>query len=118
MSCTPNCNNESLFGSLEYKKPATCGIFTHSHFTDWLQVAKATMHLVYLLFASFGLCMAESIIEEIPNYNRAMADRLAILEKKMLGLEEENKYLRLGLLTCFIDTYVANSVQNKVDEDL
>ena len=62
--------------------------------------------------------MAESIIEEIPNYNRAMADRLAILEKKMLGLEEENKYLRLDLLMCFIDTYVADSVQNKVDEDL
>ena len=92
--------------------------FTHSHFTDWLQVAKVTMHLAYLLFASFGLCMAESIIEEIPNYNQAMADRLAILEKKMLGLEEENKYLRLGLLMCFIDTFVANSVQNKVDEDL
>ena len=76
------------------------------------------MHLVYLLLASFCLCMAESIIEEIPNYNRAMADRLAILEKKMLGIEEENKYLRLDLLMCFIDTYVANSVQNKVDEDL
>jgi len=59
------------------------------------------MHLVYLLFASFGLCMAESIIEEIPNYNRAMADRLAILEKKMLGLEEENKYLRTkSMKTC------------------
>ena len=27
LSCTPNCNNESLFWSLEYKKPATCGIF-------------------------------------------------------------------------------------------
>ena len=76
------------------------------------------MHLAYLLFASFGLCMAESIIEKIRNHNQATADRLAILEKKMLGLEEENKYLRLGLLTCFIDTYVANSVQNKVDEDL
>ena len=61
------------------------------------------MHLVYLLFASFGLCMAESTIEEIPNYNRAMADRLAILEKKMLGLEEENKYLRLGFMLCFLD---------------
>ena len=47
-----------------------------------------------------------------------MADRLAILEKKMLGLEEENKYLRFDLLMCFIDTYVADSVQNKVDEDL
>ena len=47
--------------------------------------------------------MAESIIEEIPNYNRAMADRLAILEKKMLGLEEENKYLRLGFMLCFLD---------------
>ena len=92
--------------------------FTHSHFTAWLQVSQATMHLAYLLFASFGLCMAESIIEEIPNYNQAMADRLAILEKKMLGLEEENKYLRLDLLMCFIDTYVANSVQDKVDEDL
>ena len=76
------------------------------------------MHLVYLLLASVGLCMAESNIEEIPNYNQAMADRLAILEKKMLGLEEENKYLRLDLLMCFIDTYVADSVQNKVDEDL
>jgi len=74
---------------------------THSHFTDWLQVAKVTMHLAYLLFASFGLCMAESIIEEIPNYNQAMADRLAILEKKMLGLEEENKYLRTkSMKTC------------------
>ena len=92
--------------------------FTHSHFTAWLQVSQATMHLAYLLFAIFGLCMAESIIEKIRNHNQATADRLAILEKKMLGLEEENKYLRLGLLTCFIDTYVANSVQNKVDEDL
>ena len=61
------------------------------------------MHLAYLLFASVGLCMAESIIEEIPNYNQAMADRLAILEKKMLGLEEENKYLRLGFMLCFLD---------------
>ena len=61
------------------------------------------MHLAYLLFASFGLCMAESIIEEIPNYNQAMADRLVILEKKMLGLEEENKYLRLGFMLCFLD---------------
>ena len=77
--------------------------FTHTHLTAWLQVSQATMHLAYLLFASFGLCMAESIIEEIPNYNQAMADRLVILEKKMLGLEEENKYLRLGFMLCFLD---------------
>merc|ERR1712013_580124 len=76
---------------------------THSHFTDWLQVSQATMHLAYLLFARFGLCMAswQSIIEETPNYNQATADRLAILEKKMLGLEEENKYLRTkSMKTC------------------
>ena len=55
------------------------------------------MHLAYLiLVASAGFCLGESIIEEIPNHNEALADRLALLEKKMMGLEEENKYLRLG----------------------
>ena len=54
------------------------------------------MHLAYLvLVISSGLCLGESFIEEIPNHNEALADRLALLEKKMMGLEEENKYLRL-----------------------
>ena len=49
-----------------------------------------------ILVASAGFCLGESTIEEIPNHNEALADRLALLEKKMMGLEEENKYLRLG----------------------
>ena len=49
------------------------------------------MHLACLvLVASAGFCLGESIIEEIPNHNEALADRLALLEKKMMGLEEEN----------------------------
>ena len=56
------------------------------------------MHLAYLvLVASTGLCLGESFIEEIPNHNEALADRLAFLEKKMMVLKEENKYLRLVL---------------------
>jgi len=60
------------------------------------------MHLACLvLMASTGLCLAESFIEEIPNHNEALADRLALLEKKMVGLEEENKYLRTkSMKTC------------------
>ena len=48
-----------------------------------------------VLVASAGFCLGESFIEEIPNHTEALADRLALLEKKMMGLEEENKYLRL-----------------------
>jgi len=60
------------------------------------------MHLACLvLVASAGFCLGESIIEEIPNHNEALADRLALLEKKMMGLEEENKYLRTkSMKTC------------------
>jgi len=60
------------------------------------------MHLTCLaLVASTGLCFAESFIEEIPNHNEALANRLALLEKKMMGLEEENKYLRTkSMKTC------------------
>ena len=47
------------------------------------------------LVASTGLCLGESFIKEVPNRNEVLADRLALLEKKMMGLEEENKYLRL-----------------------
>ena len=54
------------------------------------------MHLACMfLVASTGLCLGESFIEEVPNHNEVLADRLALLEKKMMGLEEENKYLRL-----------------------
>jgi len=60
------------------------------------------MHLACLfLVASAGLCLGESFIEEVPNHNEALADRLALLEKKMIGLEEENKYLRTkSMKTC------------------
>ena len=59
------------------------------------------MHLACLvLVVSTGLCLGESLIEEIPDHNEALADRLALLEKKMTGLEEENKYLR-----CFLTKY-------------
>ena len=68
------------------------------------------MLLACLIVASVGLCLGDA--------DEVVDERLALLEKKMLGLEEENKYLRLDLLMCFIDTYVADSVQNKVDEDL
>ena len=60
------------------------------------QETQVRMHLACLfLVASTGLCLGESFIEEVPNHNEALADRLALLEKKMMGLEEENKYLRL-----------------------
>jgi len=60
------------------------------------------MHLACLfLVASTGLCLGESFIEEVPNHNEVLADRLALLEKKMMGLEEENKYLRTkSMKTC------------------
>jgi len=60
------------------------------------------MHLACLfLVASTGVCLGESFIEEIPNHNEVLADRLALLEKKMMGLEEENKYLRTkSMKTC------------------
>ena len=51
---------------------------------------QARMLLASLLLASVSLCLGE-----IPNHDEALADRLVLLEKKMMGLEEENKYLRL-----------------------
>ena len=76
------------------------------------------MHLACLvLVASAGFCLGESIIEEIPNHNEALADRLALLEKKMIGLEEENKYLRLVFSYGSV-WYLSSVHQNKVNEDL
>ena len=46
-----------------------------------------------LLLANVGLCLGESVMDS--SHNEVLADRLALLEKKMMGLEEENKYLRL-----------------------
>ena len=43
--------------------------------------------LACLIVASVGLCLGDQ--EEVVD------ERLALLEKKMMGLEEENKYLRL-----------------------
>ena len=75
------------------------------------------MHLACLfLVASTGVCLGESFIEEIPNHNEALANRLALLEKKMMGLEEENKYLRL--ICSNMSVSISSSVQNKVNEDL
>ena len=75
------------------------------------------MHLACLvLVASAGFCLGESIIEEIPNHNEALADRLALLEKKMMGLEEENKYLRLVFSNWSV--LISSFTQNKVNEDL
>ena len=75
------------------------------------------MHLACLfLVASIGLCLGESFIEEIPNHNEALANRLALLEKKMKGLEEENKYLRSVRSHIFV--LISSTLQNKVDEDL
>ena len=75
------------------------------------------MHLACLLLVvSSGLCLGESFIEEIPNHNEALADRLALLEKKMLGLEEENKYLRLVFSNWSV--LISSFTQNKVNEDL
>ena len=45
------------------------------------------MLLACLIVASVGLCLGDQ--EEVVD------ERLALLEKKMMGLEEENKYLRL-----------------------
>ena len=71
------------------------------------------MHLAYLiLVASAGFCLGESIIEEIPNHNEALADRLDLLEKKMMGLEEENKYLRLFFSYGSV-LYLALSIRTK-----
>ena len=75
------------------------------------------MHLACLfLVVSTGLCLGESFIEEIPNHNGALANRLALLEKKMMGLEEENKYLRS--VCSNMSVLISSSVQNKVNEDL
>ena len=46
----------------------------------------------------------------------AMDERLALLEKQMKGLEEENKYLRSVRSHIFV--LISSSLQNKVDEDL
>ena len=71
------------------------------------------MHLACLvLVASAAFCLGESIIEELPNHNEALADRLALLEKKMMGLEEENKYLRLVFSYGSV-LYLALSIRTK-----
>ena len=78
---------------------------------------QVRMHLACLfLVASTGLCLGESFIEEVPNHNEVLADRLALLEKKMLGLEEENKYLRL-VFSCR-SVLTSSFTQNKVNEDM
>ena len=65
-----------------------------------------------VLVASAAFCLGESIIEELPNHNEALADRLALLEKKMMGLEEENKYLRLVFSYGSV-LYLALSIRTK-----
>ena len=66
------------------------------------------MLLACLIVASVGLSLGDQ--------DEAVDERLALLEKKMMGLEEENKFLRLVfsdgsvLISCF--------TQNKVNEDL
>ena len=61
------------------------GNISDTHFT-----AQQARMILSLLLASVSLCLGE-----IPNHDETLADRLVLLEKKMMGLEEENKYLRL-----------------------
>ena len=69
----------------DYKKPTTCGIL---HTLDRQQTAyQDKMLLACLIVASVGQCLGDQF--------EVVDERLAVLEKKMMGLEEENKYLRL-----------------------
>ena len=55
------------------------------------------MLLASLLLVSVSLCLGE-----IPNHDETLADRLVLLEKKMMGLEEENKYIRFVIIRSII----------------
>ena len=67
------------------------------------------MLLACLIVASVGLCLGDQ--------DEVVEDRLALLEKKMMGLEEENKYLRLVFSYGSV-WYLSSVHQNKVNEDL
>ena len=55
------------------------------------------MLLVCLIVVSVGVCLGDR--------DEAVDERLALLEKKMMGLEEENKYLRLFALIGLVDIF-------------